>query len=59
MENDTEEKQNYLREMIMEAGYDTDEFINLLRKKKGEDATDIDLWSFSELKQVLRFNIRW
>ena len=57
MENDTEEKQNYLRKMIMDAGYDTNEFIELLKYKKGEDAIDIDLWDFGELKGVLNFKL--
>ncbi len=47
-----EKKQNYLREMIMEAGYDANEFVEFLMQKKGEDATDVNIWSFPELKEV-------
>lgn len=42
-------KQSYLRETILEPGYDAENFINYLdgRKKGG---TDIDNWSLDELK---------
>jgi hypothetical protein len=53
MENETEEKQIYLRTKILEAGYDTEQFVQLLQSRKGEQAADLDLWSFDELKAVI------
>jgi hypothetical protein len=32
-----EEKQNFLRENILEKGYDTNKFIDFLKSKKGEE----------------------
>ena len=52
MENDTEEKQNFLRINVLEQGYDTELFVQLLVSKKGEEAADLDIWSFNELKAV-------
>lgn len=52
MEGEREEKQNYLREEILERNYDTEAFLNFLVSKKGEDAADLDLWTFTELKIV-------
>ena len=45
-----EEKQEYLRNKILANNYDADEFMTYLQEKKGEDGTDLNLWSFSELK---------
>ena len=33
-EDDTQEKQNYLRQKIMDAGYDTNAFVEFLIEKK-------------------------
>ena len=49
MEN-IEEKQNYLRENILEKGYDAEKFMIFLTSKKGEQAADLNIWSFEELK---------
>jgi len=49
---ETEEKQNYLRTEILEKNYDADEFLQYLVSKKGDDAADLDLWTFDELKKV-------
>ena len=48
-----EEKQNYLRENILEKNYDTNSFIEFLKEKK-EDGDDIQNWSFPDLKQVVK-----
>jgi len=48
-----EDKQNYLRTEILEKNYDADEFVQYLVEKKGEDATDLDVWNFEELKKVI------
>jgi len=45
-----EEKQEYLRNKILDNNYDADEFMAYLQEKKGEDGTDLNTWSFSELK---------
>lgn len=52
MENDREAKQNYLRSEIIEKEYDPDQFLNFITSKKGEDAADLDIWTFQELKEV-------
>lgn len=49
MEN-IEEKQNYLRENILDKGYDGEKFMIFLTSKKGEEAGDLNIWSFEELK---------
>ena len=36
--NSVEEKQNYLRENIIEKGYDPNEFVEFAESKKGENA---------------------
>ena len=48
-----EEKQEYLRNKILANNYDADEFMTYLQEKKGEDGTDLNLWSFSELKKTV------
>lgn len=40
-----EEKQSFLRETILEKGYDVNLFINFLIEKKGEDGADVGVWS--------------
>ncbi len=49
-----EEKQNYLRENILEKGYDTNQFINFLKSKKGEEGADISNWSMLDLQNVVQ-----
>ena len=48
-----EEKQEYLRNKILANNYDADEFMAYLQNKKSEDGTDLNLWSFSELKTTV------
>ena len=48
-----EEKQNYLRENILDKGYDAEDFISFLVEKKGDDGVNIGLWSFDEIKSVV------
>ena len=50
----TDEKQNYLRQNILDKGYDGNEFINFLIEKKGEDGADVSNWSFPDLKAVVK-----
>lgn len=61
MEEDLEErkqhnmvmKQKYLRENIIEQGYDGESFCNFLSGKK-EDGTDINNWELLELIQQVQ-----
>ena len=50
-----EEKQNFLRENILEKGYDVNVFINFLKSKKGGDeGADISSWSMQDLQNVVQ-----
>ncbi len=53
MENDTEQKQTYLRENILNKGYSADEFMSFLNSKKGEKGLDLGNWSLEELEQTV------
>ena len=44
-----EEKQNFLRENILDQGYDTGMFVDFLINKKGEGGADVGNWSMSDL----------
>ena len=48
-----EERQTFLREKILQKGYDTGKFIQFLTDKKGEEAYDVSFWSMEELKSVV------
>ena len=49
-----EEKQNFLREKILEKGYDTNQFVQFLIDKKGEDGADVSVWTMNDLKIVVK-----
>ena len=49
-----EEKQNFLRETILEKGYDVNEFVQFLIDKKGEDGADVAVWTMDDLKIVVK-----
>ena len=50
-----EEKQNFLRQNILDKGYDTSSFVEfMINKKGGEEGADVNNWSMSELKIVVR-----
>ena len=53
-DKDIEEKQNYLRENILDKGYDTNDFTIFLKAKKGEDGEDVSNWTMPELEQVVK-----
>ena len=53
-DNIQEAKQNYLRENILNQGYDTNQFVNFLKSKKGEEGADISNWTLEDLKIVVR-----
>ena len=52
MEN-IEEKQLYLRNNILEKGYNGEEFMEYLKGKKGEKEIDLNNWDFNDLKNVV------
>lgn len=56
MEDDIsqEEKQNFLRENILDKGYDVNEFVSFLKSKKGEEGADIANWSMVDLYEVVQ-----
>ena len=49
----TEEKQNFLRKKILDKGYDTNQFVQFLTEKKGEDGADVSNWSMEDLVSVV------
>jgi len=53
-DSSNEEKQNFLRETILEKGYDTNQFVNFLTDKKGEGGADVSNWTMNDLKQVVK-----
>lgn len=58
MENELEQKQNYLREEILEKGYDPNNFTSFLEEIKGDCAFDLHNWTMEELKeQVSQFKL--
>ena len=48
-----EKKQEYLRIEIMEKGFDTELFTENMQKEKGENALELENWTFEELKQFV------
>ena len=50
----TKQKQNFLRENILEKGYDADEFMEFLESKKGEKGLKIENWTMGELEPVVK-----
>ena len=48
------EKQNFLRENILEKGYDVNQFVEFLKSKKGEAGSDISNWSMNDLYIVVK-----
>ena len=49
-----EEKQNFLRENILDKGYDTNMFVEFLMDKKGEGGADVGNWTMSDLQIVVK-----
>ena len=45
----TEEKQNFLRETILDKGYDVNKFVQFLIDKKGEGGADVAVWPMYDL----------
>ena len=56
-DNSEEEKQNYLRENIIDKGYDADDFVSFLAEKKGveiEEGIDLNDFSLDEIKILVQ-----
>ena len=53
MEEDLKQKQLFLRENILDKGYNADNFMNLLHSKKGESGLDLNNWSMDELSSIV------
>ena len=49
-----EEKQNFLRENILEKGYDANLFVEFLIGKKGEEGADVGNWTMNDLQKVVK-----
>ena len=47
------EKQLFLRENILDKGYDTEKFVEFLTSKKGEEGANIENWTMEDLKMVV------
>ena len=54
MEDELNEKQSFLRENILEKGYDPEDFMKLLQNKKGELGLDLASWSMDELREAVK-----
>ena len=54
MEETLHQKQLFLRENILDKGYSTDDFMDLLASKKGEQGLDLNNWTMSELKLIVK-----
>ena len=53
MESETERKQAYLRENILNKGYQAEEFMSFLNAKKGEIGLDLVNWTMEELEETV------
>ena len=54
MNNLEEEKQNYLRENILDKGYEAEDFVSYLIQKKGDEGVDLSNWTLNELQFVVQ-----
>ena len=52
-DDDLNAKQTFLRENILEKGYDAEDFMKLLQNKKGESGLDLISWTMNELKEAV------
>ena len=53
-DDDLNAKQTFLRENILEKGYDAEDFMKLLQTKKGESGLDLISWTMNELKDAVK-----
>ena len=54
MEDDLAEKQAFLRENILEKGFDAEDFMKLLQTKKGDIGLDLASWTMDELREAVK-----
>ena len=54
MDSSQEEKQIFLRQNILDKGYDTNLFVEFLIGKKGEGGADVGNWTMVDLKKVVK-----
>ena len=54
MEETIEAKQEYLRQNILDRGFDAEAFVNFLIEKKGDGGGDVSNWSMYDLQQVVK-----
>jgi len=54
MEETLRQKQLFLRENILDKGYSTDDFMDLLHSKKGDQGLDLNNWTMRELKSIVK-----
>jgi hypothetical protein len=52
-EDNTKQKQQYLRANIIEVGYDPSHFTDFMSEQR-EEGEDIDNWSFSSLQDMVK-----
>ena len=53
MEETLKDKQQFLREKILDKGYNADNFMSFLHSRKGESGLDLNNWSMDELSSVV------
>ena len=53
MSDEIEQKQQFLRSEIMDKGFDADSFSNFMISEKGENALQLENWTFEELQNVV------
>ena len=54
MSDEDHQKQIYLRENILDKGYDGEDFASFLISKKGEEGVNLKNWSLDELKSAVQ-----
>ena len=52
-DDDLQTKQTFLRENVLEKGYDAEDFMAFLQVRKGENGLDLNNWTMPELKKVV------
>ena len=53
MDDSLESKQQYLREQILDKGYDPNQFFTFLLSKRNEEEANLETWSFPDLQNVV------
>ena len=53
MDDSLESKQQYLREQILDKGYDPNQFFTFLLSKCNEEEANLETWSFPDLQNVV------